>query len=65
MDQNVFSQSDCRIFQSTISLEQINEIANDFLHVDTSSHKLKVDQKNFGWKWLKMGMVSLVTELGN
>ena len=27
MGQNVLRQSDCRIFQSTISEEQINEIA--------------------------------------
>ena len=40
--------------------EQINEIAC-FLHVDTSLHKLKVDQIFFGWAWSKMGMVSLVT----
>ena len=35
----------------------------DFLHVDTSSHKLKVDQKIFGWAWSEMGMASLVTGL--
>ena len=23
----------------------------DFLHVDTNSHKLKLDQKSFGWAW--------------
>ena len=50
MGQNVLSQSDCRIFESI----------NDFLHVDTRSHKLKVDQNIFGWTWWKMGMVSLV-----
>ena len=26
-----------------------------FLHVDTDSHKLKLDQKNFGWAWSKNG----------
>ena len=35
----------------------------DFLHVDTSSHKSKVDPKFFGWTWSKIGMVSLVTGL--
>ena len=35
----------------------------DFLHVDTISHKLKVDQKIFAWTWSKMGVVSLVTRL--
>ena len=59
MGQIVFSQSDCRIFQLTISPEQINEIAW-FLHVDTNSHKLKVDQKFLGWTWSEMGVTSLV-----
>ena len=35
----------------------------DFVHADTNSHKLKVDQKCLGWVWLKMGVVSLVAEL--
>ena len=35
------SQPDCRIFESTISPKQINEL--DFLHVDVNPHKLKVD----------------------
>ena len=35
----------------------------DFLHVDTNSHKLKVDQKIWGWAWSEMGMASLVTRL--
>ena len=39
--------SDCRIFKSTISPEQINEIVS-FLHVDTNSQKLKADQSFFG-----------------
>ena len=40
------------------SMEQPN-----FLHVDTNSHKLIVDQKNFGWAWSEMGVASLVTGL--
>ena len=32
-----------------------------FLHVDTHSHKLKIDENNFGWAWSKMGVASLVT----
>ena len=40
-----------------------NKSKPDFLHVDTNSHKLKVDQKNFGWAESKMGLVSLVTGL--
>ena len=35
----------------------------DFLHVDTNLHKLKVDQKIFGWAWPEMGVASLVTGL--
>ena len=50
MGQNVLSQLDCSIFWSTISPEKINELAQlmnypDFLHADTNSHKLKVNQK--------------------
>ena len=32
---------------------------SDFLHVDTNSHKLKVDQKSFVWAWPEMGVTSL------
>ena len=35
----------------------------DFLHVDTNSHKLKVDQKIWEWAWSEMGVASLVTGL--
>ena len=34
----------------------------DFLHVDTNSHKLKVDQKIFGWVWSKMSVASLIRD---
>ena len=34
-----------------------------FLHVDTNSHKLKVDQKIWGRVWSEMGVASLVTGL--
>ena len=61
MGQNVLSQSDCMIFYSIISPEQINE--PDFLRVDTNLHKLKVDQKIFGWALPEMGVASLVTGL--
>ena len=33
----------------------------DFLHVHTNLHKLKVDQKIFGWAWPEMGAASLTT----
>ena len=58
MGQNILSQSDCRIFKSTLSPEQVNETAW-FLHFDTNSHKSKVDRKNFGLAWLKMGVIIL------
>ena len=35
----------------------------DFMYVDTSLRKLKVDQKRFGWTWPKMGVANLVTGL--
>ena len=31
-----------------------------FLHADTNSHQLEVDQKNFCWTWPKMGVASVV-----
>ena len=37
MGQNPLGQSDCRIFKSTISQEQIDENKLDFSHVDTNS----------------------------
>ena len=35
----------------------------DFLHVDTNSHKPKVNRKILGRAWSKMGVVSLVLGL--
>ena len=35
----------------------------DFLHVDTDSWKLKVDQKVLWWVWSKMCLTTLVTGL--
>ena len=35
----------------------------DFLHVDTDSWKLKVDQKILGWVWSKMAVATLVSGL--
>ena len=35
----------------------------DFLHVDTDSWKLKVDQKVLWWAWSKMCLTTLVTGL--
>ena len=33
----------------------------DFLHVDTNSHKLKVNRKICGWAWSEKGLANLVT----
>ena len=63
MDQNALSQSDCKIFKSIIfPAEQIDEAAS-FLHVDTKSQKLKVEQEFFGWLWSKMGVANVVSGL--
>ena len=35
----------------------------NFLHVDTNSQKLKVDQNLFGWVQSKMGLANLVPVL--
>ena len=59
------SQWDCRIFKSTISLEQIDETASFFLHVDIDSQKLKVDWKFLSCAWLKMGVANLFSRLKN
>ena len=37
----------------------------DFLHVDTNSHKLKLNEKFFELEWSEMGVASLVMELSN
>ena len=57
VDQNAFSQSNCRIFKSTIYSEKINEIAW-FFDVDTNSRKLKVDCKSFDF-WCQ-GSIAVV-----
>ena len=36
-----------------------------FLQVNTNSHKLKVDQKMFGWEWSEIGVASVVMVLEN
>ena len=52
MGQSALIQSDCMIFKSTISAEQINETAW-FMNLNTNSQKLEVVQKIFGWAWSK------------
>ena len=60
MGQNVLSQSG---FFDQPYLQNKSMKWPDFLHVDTNSHKLKVDQNIFGWSWSEMGVSSLVTGL--
>ena len=62
MGHNAYGRSDCRIFKSTVSPEE-NDEKPDFLHVDTDSWKLKVDQKVLWWAWSKMCLTTLVTGL--
>ena len=60
MGQNVLSQSG---FFDQPYLQNKSMKWPDFLHVDTNSHKLKVDQNIFGWAWSEMSVSSLVTGL--
>ena len=60
MGQNVLNQISGFLINRVFT--KISEMP-DFLHVDTSSQKLKVDQKILGWAWLEMGVVNLVMEL--
>ena len=55
-------KSDCRIFKSIISPEQINETAL-FFACFTNLQKLKVKSNIFDWAWSKMGVVNLVSGL--
>ena len=61
MGKNALGQPDCRIFKSTVSLEQMKK--PDFLHVDTDSWKLKIIWKILWWAWSKMGVATLVSGL--
>ena len=60
MGQNVFQIA--RFFNQPY-LQNKSMKSPDFLHVDTSLDKLKVDQKSLGWVWAKMGVASLVAGL--
>ena len=48
--------------KTCISPEQIDETTS-FLHVDTSSQKIKVDQKFCGLAWSKMVVANLLSGL--
>ena len=63
IDQIYLSQSDCRIFKSTISHFSRTNWWNRLLHFDTTLQKLKVDRKFFGWTYSKMGGANLVSGL--
>ena len=53
MGQNALGQSDCKIFKSSVSPEQIDE-KSDFLYVNTDLWKLKIGWNILGWAWSKM-----------
>ena len=59
-----FSASQIAIFFINHISRKINKIAW-FLHVDTNSHKLKIDGKSFGWAKSKMVVASVVMGLEN
>ena len=55
MAQNTLRQTNSRIFRSTISSEQIDEIVL-FLHGSANLRQLKVDEKSLGGRcqhWLR------------
>ena len=56
--QNSLSQSDYRIFKSTISPDQIDEIAS-FFACWYKFTEIKSWSKIFGWTWSKMFVVNL------
>ena len=62
MGQNVLSQSDRRI-SSQLYLQNKSFKSPDFLHVDTNSHKLTVNQKEFWLDMIKIGVARLVMGL--
>ena len=59
----MFPASQIAGFFNQLYLQNKSMKQPDFLHVDTSSHKLKVDLIVFVLAWPKMCMFSLVTGL--
>ena len=59
----MFSANQIAGFFNQLYLQNKSMKQPDFLHVDTNSHKSKVDQKILGWAWSEMGVASLVTGL--
>ena len=58
--QNFLNQSDCRIFKSTISPEEIDETAS-FFACWYKFTKIKGWSKIFSWAWFRMGVTNLVS----
>ena len=54
MGQNGLMQSDCRIFESTVSLVQNNELVWLFLYINTNSWWFMAILKIFGWALSKL-----------
>ena len=59
----MFSVSQITVFFNQPYLWNKSMKKPDFSHVDTNSHKIKVDLKSFEWEWSEMGVASLVTGL--
>ena len=62
MGQNALGKSDCRIFKSTISLEQNNKKAWFFAFVYRFM-EIEADGKILGWVYSKMGVATLFSGL--
>ena len=50
-------------FLNQVSLQNKSMKQAHILHVDTNSHKLKVDRNFFGWAWSKVDVANLVLRL--
>ena len=55
----MFSVNQIAEFLNQPYLQNKSMKSPDFLHVNSNSHKLKIDQKILEWVWSKMGVVSL------
>ena len=60
---NSCSTSQITGFLNQLFLQNKSMKQPHFLHIDTNSQKLKVDQKIFGWTFSEMGVTNLVCGL--
>ena len=59
----IFSADQIAGFYNQPYIQNKSMKQHDYFRVHTNSHRVKVDQKMFGWAWSKMGLTSLVTRL--